>query len=381
MRALVIGAGVLGLVTAWNLSKNGHDVTIVDKTGPYAEASDRSFAWINANHKLPAAYYKLNRAGVAEHMKFQQEFVAHGTWFHQEGCLMCDSSEDRDIGYEERAREAEALEYPVERVGADRLAALEPSINWPADTGLYFPVEGHLDNEAFGALIQNFLHEVGIAPQIREVIRVNSDETAARVEFSDSTAEDFDQIVLAAGADSGAIAERSGLFLPMASLTPPGSRTHSFLGVTAPTEVALNRVVISDQINVRPRRDGSMFVQIPPMEDRTEEGESSELLNEVRDVMESALEKLFGTPVSVERVIFSGRSFPEDGLSIVGYLDDAQRVYSLVTHSGMTMGPLLGRLVTNELSGHTEELLEEFRPSRFAAGVKPSVPTGFIGRQ
>lgn len=381
MKTLVIGAGVLGLVTAWNLSEVGNEVTIVDRTGPYAEASNRSFAWINANHKLPKPYYDLNRAGVAEHVKFQREYVSYGTWFHQAGCLMCDSSDDRAIGYEERVQEAEALDYPVERVGADRLASLEPSIDWPADSGLYFPVEGHLDNEAFGELIQNFLLEAGVVPQIREVLRVNSDVGAARVDFTDSTTEHFDQVVLAAGAASGSIAERSGLFLPVAPLTMPGPRTHSLLGITSPTKVALNRVIISDQINVRPRRDGSMFVQIPPMEHRTEEGSSPELLNETRDVMETALRELFGTEVPVERVIFSGRSFPEDGLSIVGYLDDAQRVYSLVTHSGMTMGPLLGRLAASELSGHTEGLLQEFRPSRFAGGVNHSVPTGFIGRQ
>lgn len=381
MKILVVGAGVLGLTTAFNLVEDGHDVTIVDKTGPYAQASSRSFAWINANHKLPADYHRLNRAGIAAHEEFQKRFASHGTWFHQHGCIMFDSSPDNVTGYDERFTESAELDYPVERIGSDRLRELEPTVNWPTDSGLFFPLEAHLDNEAFGSLVEGFLDEAGIAPEVAEVIRVETNADGAAVEFADGGTRNFDQVIIAAGADSGAIADRSGLLLPVADLSQPGPRTHSLLGVTAPTDVNLNRIIISDKINVRPRRDGSMFVQIPSVEARTEEGESHELLDEVRAVMEAELESVFGQRIPVDRVIFSGRSFPEDGLSIVGYLDEHHRAYSLVTHSGMTMAPLLGRLVADELRGDSSHLLSTFRPSRFTKGITQESPANFIGRQ
>lgn len=381
MKILVIGAGVLGLTTAFNLVEDGHDVTIVDKTGPYAQASSRSFAWINANHKLPAEYHRLNRAGIAAHEEFQKRFASHGTWFHQNGCIMFDCTPDKTTGLNERFNESAELDYPVERIDSDHLRELEPAINWPTESGLFFPLEAHLDNEAFGSLVEGFLKEAGIAPEVAEAVRVRTAADGASVEFADGSTRNFDQVIIAAGADSGAIANRSGLLLPVADLSQPGPRTHSLLGVTAPTDVNLNRIIISDKINVRPRRDGSMFVQIPSVEARTEEGESPKLLEEVRAVMEAELESLFGQRISVDRVIFSGRSFPEDGLSIVGYLDEHHRAYSLVTHSGMTMAPLLGRLVANEVRGEESPLLSAFRPSRFANGVAKESPTIFIGRQ
>ena len=381
MKILVIGAGALGLTTAFNLVEDGHEVTIVDKTGPYAQASSRSFAWINANHKLPAEYHQLNRAGIEAHEEFQKRFAEHGTWFHQHGCIMFDSTPDRTTGLDERVDESAELGYPVERIDSDRLRELEPAVRWPAESGLYFPLEAHLDNEAFGSLIEGFLKEAKIEPEIAEAIRFETSADGATVEFSDGNTRTFDQVVIAAGADSGAIAERSGLLLPVADLSQPGPRTHSLLGVTAPTDVDLNRIIISDKINVRPRYDGSMFVQIPSVEARTEEGESPQLLDEIRAVMESELQTLFDKHVPVDRVIFSGRSFPEDGLSIVGYLDAHHRAYSLVTHSGMTMAPLLGRLVANEVRGEESPLLSAFRPSRFANGIARDSPTNFIGRQ
>lgn len=381
MKILVIGAGVLGLSTALNLVKDGHEVVITDKIGPYAQASNRSFAWINANHKLPAAYYELNRAGVAAHEEFQTEFASYGTWFHQNGCILFDSEDNREVGYENRAVEAQELGYPVEYIDNERLRTLEPGVNWPVDSGLFFSADGHLDNEFFGKLLETLLETAGISMRVREVVKVRTDANGASVEFADSADEQFDQVVLSAGADSGEIAYRSNLLLPVADLSKPGPRTHSFLGITAPTQVDLNRVIISDRINVRPRRDGSMFVQVPSVEHRTAEGESPELLEEVRKVMETRLNELFGIEVSVTQVIFSGRSFPEDGVSIVGYLDSRQRVYSLVTHSGMTLAPLLGRLAANEMTGQTEHLLEQFRPSRFVGGVTPAEPSVFIGKQ
>lgn len=381
MKTLVIGAGVLGLTTAWNLQKDGHDVTIVDKIGTYAGASHRSFAWINANHKLPAAYHRLNAAGVDAHESLQKQLAEHGTWFHQLGCILSDSTDGAAENYAARARESEEFGYPVESVDRAQLGELEPGIKWPTDTALFFPKDGHLDNFTFGDLVHRLLTESGVGVLIREVGSINTTPSSAEVAFVDGGAESFDQVVIAAGAESGPIAQRSGFALPVASLDSPGPRTHSLLGITAPAEVTLRRVVISDRINVRPRSDGSMFVQIPSIEHRTEEGESPELLEEIRVVMETSLKELFGTTVPVDEVIFSGRSFPEDGVSIVGYLDDARRVYSLVTHSGMTLGPLLGRLVANELDGGQEELLSDFRPSRFSNGVVPDNSDNFIGRQ
>ncbi|GAA1555308.1 FAD-binding oxidoreductase [Brevibacterium picturae] len=381
MNILVIGAGVLGLVTAWNLNEDGHDVTIVDKIGKYAGASHRSFAWINANHKLPESYHRLNAAGVEAHESLQKEFAAQGTWFHQRGCILSDSTSDAQENYTARVQESNEFGYPVETVDRARLLELEPGIAWPTDTALFFPKDGHLDNFTFGDLIDDLLAKAGVDVGVREVENVETTSSSAEVTFADGGVESFDQVVIAAGAESGPIAARSGLTLPVASLDSPGPRTHSLLGITAPTEVALSRVIISDRINVRPRSDGSMFVQVPPVEHRTEEGESTELLEEVRTVMEESLQELFETAIPVDEVVFSGRSFPEDGVSIVGYLDDAHRIYSLVTHSGMTLAALLGRLVANELDGGKEELLEDFRPSRFRHGIVPESSDSFIGKQ
>ena len=47
--AIVIGAGMVGLLTAWHLQEHGVEVTVIDRTGVAAGAS-----WGNAGYLAPA---------------------------------------------------------------------------------------------------------------------------------------------------------------------------------------------------------------------------------------------------------------------------------------------------------------------------------------
>src|SRR4029079_17841512 len=57
--AIVVGAGTVGLSTAWFLQERGFDVTVVDRTGVAAGAS-----WGNAGWISPALTLPLNSPGV-----------------------------------------------------------------------------------------------------------------------------------------------------------------------------------------------------------------------------------------------------------------------------------------------------------------------------
>ena len=56
MKALVLGAGVIGTATAWYLSKRGHEVTVIDRrAGPGLETSFANGGQISASHAEPWA--------------------------------------------------------------------------------------------------------------------------------------------------------------------------------------------------------------------------------------------------------------------------------------------------------------------------------------
>ena len=63
---------------------------------------------------------------------------------------------------------------------------------------------------------------------------------------------------------------------------------------------------------------------------------------------------------------FGMRPVPADGHSCVGALSRIPGYYEAVTHSGVTLGPLVGRLLAREiLTGEVDPLIAPFRPDRF----------------
>ena len=74
-------------------------------------------------------------------------------------------------------------------------------------------------------------------------------------------------------------------------------------------------------------------------------------------------------PGTLLRAIFSHtteaeRPIPADGLPAVGYVRPG--VYSVVSHSGITLAPLLGPLVAAEIAESVSlDILAPYRPTRF----------------
>jgi glycine/D-amino acid oxidase-like deaminating enzyme len=64
------------------------------------------------------------------------------------------------------------------------------------------------------------------------------------------------------------------------------------------------------------------------------------------------------------------RPMPADGLSAVGPISGLAGYYVIFTHSGITLGPVLGKLVATELTtGQPRPELEPFRPGRLVERV------------
>ena len=52
-RTVIIGGGVVGLCTAWELQKRGHEVLVIDRTGPAAGSSFGNAGWVVRGYATP----------------------------------------------------------------------------------------------------------------------------------------------------------------------------------------------------------------------------------------------------------------------------------------------------------------------------------------
>ena len=76
-----------------------------------------------------------------------------------------------------------------------------------------------------------------------------------------------------------------------------------------------------------------------------------------------ALEGAKAAPVPV-----GYRPMPLDGYPVVGFSEEVTNAYVALTHSGVTLAPLIADLAANEIiDGAQVEMLADYRPGRFAA--------------
>ena len=87
MKAIVIGAGIVGSSVTYRLSEAGVDVTVLEAGRIAGGTSGTSFAWINSNNKPPRAYHDLNVAGMSAHRRIKEEFGGKAPWLHETGNL------------------------------------------------------------------------------------------------------------------------------------------------------------------------------------------------------------------------------------------------------------------------------------------------------
>ena len=69
---------------------------------------------------------------------------------------------------------------------------------------------------------------------------------------------------------------------------------------------------------------------------------------------------------TIDEVRVGFRAIPVDGRTVCGWLDSVEGLYVVVTHSGITLAPLLSQLVARELLElEAVPTLDPFRPGRF----------------
>ena len=126
------------------------------------------------------------------------------------------------------------------------------------------------------------------------------------------------------------------------------------------------RVVHTPEVHLRPHARGLVHLEAPDaaVDLHTPETELRRWAEELLRRARRAVRGLHDACVIGYRVCV--RPMPTDGQSIVGWLPGAGGLYVAVTHSGVTLGAHLARLITAELTGGAAAAeLAPYRPDRF----------------
>ena len=369
LRVAVIGAGAVGASVAFRLAESGAiRVWVLDKARPASGTSSASFAWANANEKTPHDYFELNYAGLREHFGLCNELAGGAPWLHLAG----------NVEWAEDEKAREKLRRRVERLRSWGYAAewreaswinetLEPSVAFPSPDlpVAFFPEEAWVDAPRLANALVGLAGRNGAEMRFDatvELIEADGGRVAA-VRLRGGERIPVDVVVNAAGPQADRVAALLGLPLPL-------KPSKGLLVRLAVEGTPLGRIVHLPGVNIRPDGPGHVLVHHGSIDERLENGTGEDEASLCLELVERARRVVPALKnAEVEEARVGVRPFPEDGFPCVGAVSAVPGYYEAVTHSGVTLGPLVGRLLTREiLTGKVDAAIFPFRPDRFARG-------------
>lgn len=369
-RVAVVGAGIIGLSVARSLASLGAQVTVFERGHPGGGTSGTTFAWINSNGKNPASYHALNCAGMNEHVALQNTAATQARWLDVCGTYEWATVEASKTRLTQRARSLQVRGYPAQCVEPANLRALVPELRLDSRSGeiWHFPDEAL----AYPSILMAWLWSQARAwgaflEQGTEVLGITEQAHAVRLELASGGHWTGDHVVLATGRWTPELTAALDAPVAMIDANQPNKRACGFLAITDPLRVQLRSNLITPDLNVRPDGGGRLLLQAPDLDDRADPAYQASIDGFVGQEILQRLQRLFAATdhARIERLSVGQRSRPADGLPAAGFLTPKQKAYVVATHSGMTLGPLLGRLVAQEIvQGQRDPLLADYAPDR-----------------
>jgi D-amino-acid dehydrogenase len=410
---LIIGAGIIGLSSAYYLRKQGHQVVILDKGDLQDNCSFGNAGMIVPSHFVPLAAPGMISQGIRWMLNSKSPFyvkpslnkdlVSWGLKFmkYANDAHVASSAEPlRDLSllskqlYEdlskepgfdfglvnngilafyktEKAAEEEAhlaaagrkLGLDMVVLNAEECKALQPDLELDVLGAVHYKCDAHLYPGKLMKALMSFLSKDGVKIiRNHEVTDIESDGNRINKVWTGDKAWNADHYVLATGSFSPALAKMAGIKL---SIMP--GKGYSFMEddpdhkMTIPALLCEARVAITP-MNGQIRYGGTM--ELAKMNDKVN-------LKRVEGILES-IPKYFTNlkpkMPQVDKIWYGFRPASPDGLPYIGRNTRLNNLVIATGHGmmGLGLGPATGLLVSQLINETKPTMnLQPFNPSRF----------------
>ena len=415
-RVTVVGAGIIGLCSAYYARQQGFEVWVIDRDPEGAEScSTGNAGMIVPSHFVPLAAPGMVSMGLKMMFKAKAPFAFRfpptmeqilWSWMfmgkadqeHVDACetilrdLNLESrrlyelmAEDLGVGYQlvkrgllmlcktqamlssetKLANRANEIGVHASVHDLAGLKEIDPTVTMNVLGGVHFHDDCHLTPQDFLSALRKKLRAMGVHFDLGRsaVSRLNS--VRDKVEVGTERGEKFesDFVVIASGVWSRTLAKELGIGMPMMagkgySMTVPNP-------VETPTVCSL---LMEARVAVTPMQNGVRFGGTMEL------GEPDDMINipKVKGLVESIPGYFpnFRAEDFEDLPIWHGfRPCSPDGLPYIGAMKDNPRVIMASGHSmmGLSLGPVTGMLVGEILAGKETTLpLKQLSPNRYA---------------
>jgi D-amino-acid dehydrogenase len=389
---LIIGGGIVGLLSAYFLQKEGIEVTIIDKSDLQDNCSTGNAGMIVPSHIIPLAapgmitkgiswmfsskspfyihprldfklaqwcllFFKAaNEAQVkkaipflknlsllskALYQEFRQEHPESAIALVEKGLLMAYQTEGMEKEEVEFAHLARKYGLEAEILSPEDLRKVEPNLELKARGAVLFPGDAHLDPGALYSFLKKYLEENGVKFLTKtQVLGFEKSDSRVEAVLTDQGKIEVNKVLLCGGSWSGELARMLDFSLPMM-----GGKGYSFIQKNQP-EIKQATILTEQKVAVSPygetiRFGGTMEIA----------GTNQSInINRVKGIFESINRYYpdFQAKFPEENQIWKGlRPCSPDGLPYIGFAPGHSNVLVGSGHSmmGISLAPATGKIL------------------------------------
>ena len=377
-KIIIIGAGIVGASIAYHLTKMGAEVTVIERDRPAAHASGRNFGWLHASYPTkPYNFHHLLGMSLLTYKKLETEI---GIDIHWGGSFEWHASKESQKILTQEIEVQQGYGVPIQMISGEQAHELEPNVQFDKEARMAFSEsDGAVDsNEVVNKFLKKTINlggQVLYPVTYKNVIVKEGQIVAVRTSIGEI---ETNQVVFACGVDTDEL-----LNIDVLKKSDP-----EIILRTQPMKKIIDRVLVMPNFHIHQQHDGTVIIGAT----NTLEGTA---VGSLPGAPESHLERLTLMPesfpdailekqhadrilsiaqqfvpqlkaVKLEEVVIGWIPSTHNGGPVVGHLKNIPGAYLATTNSGVTLAPIIGKLVAMELLDGTESnLLADFRPDRF----------------
>ena len=372
MRVIVVGAGIIGLSTAWYLRRLGAEVTIIDPV-PALGASHAAAGMI-----APAAevvwgqtpLYPLMQASAQMYPEFAAEVASAAAvdlGFTDAGTLVC-AGDSADLQALRELREAQSRSgFATELITGSAARRVEPSLSPAVAGAVHIPGDRSIDPRRVSAALMSALTADSVSHLIRQraVELLRDGDATVGVALSDGRRLEADQVILCAGSTNNTI--HGAPQLPLREVWGDVLRLRAPAEVTPLLSRTIRGLVNGRSVYLVPRPDGEIVLGASARED----GRSGAPAGAIHRLLADG-QRLVPGVLDAEITDITTRARPgsPDDLPMIGRIDPGCIVSTGYFRHGILLAPFGGRLGAELALGTVSDWppdgsLESVSPHRF----------------
>jgi glycine/D-amino acid oxidase-like deaminating enzyme len=349
---IIIGGGVVGNGIAYHLSeRNKEGVLVIDKKYPMTGTSGSTQAWVWVHNKTPSWYAEFSMYS-AELYPYLQKKIGDVEYKRTGGLSPFFSEKDRDKA-KQLAEAYRKIGIKIKVLSREEVLKKEPSINPEVAGATYSSIDGNVNPFRLIDMYMRAAKKNGVDYSTYNPVTDIQQQNGKFVVVSEKETYICKKLILAGGTWSRDLGNLLGITIPVNQL-------RGQILVTEPLKPFLNYTISG----LRQANNGEVLIGYSMEQVGFDRSTTLDVIQETANMAVHYVPSL--RKVKIVRAFSGIRAMPEDGFPIIGKVPGFENLYVAATHSGITLSPLIGTLLTELImDGETSIPIDRYSISRF----------------